>query len=530
MSEFLRRLRRLVVGDDAREAFVSESRAIRAAASPPPLAGPTQPTGTVADNHIVLGTSCADDERVVSIPATEFLGAGHALTLGASGCGKSRLTAHIIVDLIRRIHTGAQDGAMLVLDPKSDLGPLVRQLLAAELDGRPDPRRGLERYVVIDPFDRDRLVPLQLLQPEPGLDPELQALDACSLLAHLSGAELGVKQLLFAYNLFLLGVLGGYSLPDLCTMLADPAGLYESAANCPATAVRDFFGHGGNLTNASLEGVRARLHRLIQVPSLRRMLDASDCLSFSGLLQPGAITIIDTGRAPAGLEDAARAVMGFLVTKLTRAIFARAEVAQHLRSPVSIHVDEWQEVLSAGGQPAAQFERLLSMARSLNVSMHLISQSLAGATKVSPALVEIARTNTVLQIVGRASIGDARMLEGLLPVTGRARRPIPAPWEEASRRPWLSEDEERRMLAGGIPSLPDRRFYAWYRRAHRHAALLRSVDVVTRRVDLPPEVWTLLRHGQAAKPSVDLAPGATPFRRMQRFPVTPGRGRKPGGF
>jgi hypothetical protein len=350
--------------------------------------------------------------------------------------------------------------------------------------------------------------------------PEVQAYEVTSLVNRLGGAELGVRQDSFLYHLVLLGILGGHSLPRLAAFLADPILLADAAARSTHPDVRAFFAGAPRVAAASMEGVRARLHRLLRHPGTRLMLGARDCISFRSLLA-GKIVLADIGSPPLGCEDLGRFWAGLLTLKLARAIFER----RHNESePVLVVVDEWQEGLAGGGDIAEHYERVLAQARSRRVSFLLVSQSLAGAARVSSSLPRVVATNTQLQLLFRASAEDARAMEHLLPITGRRPRRQGLPWEEPARTPFLSVSEERDELISGITSLPDRSFYLWNRRRPYRAqrVLARTVDAAAPRL-VGSTVSRLLREGTLAVPVPELEAQASANATTTRFRGASGR-------
>jgi hypothetical protein len=351
---------------------------------------------------------------------------------------------------------------------------LVLELMRDELVALPEAERDLllSRVVVFNPFDDTKLLPLQLLKPEPDTEPELQAFELTSLLNAMGGGDLGVRQDSLLYHLMLLGISAGLNLIDIASLLADPGGLAAQAAACPHPEVREYFVRGTRVTSSSADGVLARLHRLLRLPTLRRMLTASSSVSFHELLGR-YIVFADLGSPPLGCEDLGRFVSQLVTLKLSRAVFQRRH--EEARRPVLVVVDEWQEGVSDGA--AERYERLLALARSRGVSFLLVSQSLAGAARVSATLPRVIATNTSVQMLFRASPEDARTLKHLLPVTGRRPRPTPAPWETGARAPFLSPSAVLDALVADISGLPSRTFYLWNRNLGAHAVLTRADNV-----------------------------------------------------
>lgn len=495
---------RALSGDDGRTAFAAEERAIHRASAPveidPEFRAAMTGLARSTEDRLALGKSARDPTLPVSVRTRELAGDGHVLVLGTSGAGKTRCVAGLARQLLARVARDPDAQGLVIVDHKGELVSIVRGMIGELADTLPpaEAARLLDRLVVVNPFSTEALVPLQILRREPGDEPELVALEATSVIDRLGGAQLGVNQDAFLFHAMLLGVDQNLTLPEVADLLGDPARLAATAARARLDTVRSFFGGERRLSEASLQGVRARLHRLCRMRSARLMLGARDAVSFYELLG-SRILLIDLGAPPFGCEDLAAFWAGILTLKLTRAIFQRTDA--DTRRPVTILVDEWQEGVAAGGGIAEHYARVLSVARSRAVSLVLISQSLALAGRVESTLPEVVATNTSVQLLFRASAADARAMAHLLPVTGRRLRPPVAPWEERSRSPFLDRQAEREALVAEIPSLPQRTLYFWNRHHSPRAELVRALDV-----ELPPErhrpppiAWRL-QHGALARP------------------------------
>lgn len=501
-------LRAFLGGSDARKAYAAEERTLHHASAPveidPAFRAAMDALAHSREDHLALGTSARDPRLDIRLRTREIAGEGHALVLGTSGAGKTRAVAGLARQLLARIARDPDSQGLAVVDHKGELASIVRAMVGELADALPpaEARQLLDRLVVINPFSAEALVPLQILRTQRGEEPELVALEATTVIDRLGGAQLGVNQDAFLFHALLLGVDQGLSLPEVADALGDPARLAALAARSSLEAVRSFFDGERRLSDASLQGVRARLHRLCRMPSARLMLGARGAVSFYDLLR-SRILLLDLGSPPFGCEDLAAFWAGIFTLKLTRAIFQRTDA--DARRPVTVLVDEWQEGIAAGGDIAQHYARVLSVARSRAVSLVLISQSLALAARVESTLPEVVATNTSVQLLFRASAADARAMAHLLPVTGRRHRPSAAPWEERSRSPFLDRQAEREALVAEIPSLPQRTFYFWNRHHSPRAELVRALAV-----ELPqarrrsPETEWLLRHGALARPIAEL--------------------------
>lgn len=499
-------LRRALGRDDGSAAFRVERSAVEAAAARPGVdpAFRAAAAGAATGPGVAIGTAVADPSLEVRLRQADLAGHGHTLVLGGSGVGKTRVVGGIVRWLVGQNALAPDSVGLWAQDHKSEFVALVRDLMGDVLAELPSETAYalLDRVVVIDPFSTSALVPMQVLKPEPGMRPEDQAFEVTTLVNRASGADLGVRQDDYTYHLMLLGVTTGRSLPEVATLLQNPLELARAARSSPHPEVRGYFGATDRkqLTSASLEGVRARLNKLLRLPATRLMLGGKTSVSFRKLLSE-SIVLVDLGSPPFGCEDIGRFWSGLVTLKLTRAIFERTHA--DASRPVMVAIDEWQEGLAAGGEIGDHYERALGMARSRGVSMWLASQSLAGAAKVSATLPKVVATNCDIHICFRASPEDARAMAHALPVTGRRPRPKAAPWEEASRTPFLSKNEELEQLTQEISSLPGRTFYFWNRRQGGRAVLVRAAEV-TSRGSASRLVRARLQEGALAVPIAEL--------------------------
>lgn len=505
-----------LLGDDRATAFAAEERRLKRSLDAPTLdprfVRELRDGERAPGSSIVIGNPVEAPDHSVRLPLREVAGSGHGVILGATNSGKTYAATAIARGVLAANAADPDSVGLMVLDHKGDQAELARAAIAELVDRLPraEARALIDRVVVLNPFSEDALVPMQVLEREPGVAPEIQAFDATTVINRVGG-ELGVQQEQFVYFACLLGVTCGLSLPEILRLTYDPAALSACAVRSPSEEVRVFFANERRLSATSLQGVQARLSRLLRLPSARLALGARGNVSFHELLA-SRILIIDVGSPPAGCEDIARFWAGLYTLRLARGIFARS-VAE-ARRPVACFIDEWQEGLLAGGDIAEHYERVLQMARSRGVSFWLTSQSFAGAARVSATLPRVVQTNTKVQLWFASSAEDARMMTAL-PVTGRRPRPPSEPWEERRGSPFLTLEAEREELREQLTTLPARTFLYWNRNRQYRAQFVRTTDLRLPSVDeLRPRLAHRLRVGSLARPIPELerevaAPRAT---------------------
>jgi hypothetical protein len=528
MSKWLSWMRRLL-GDDARDAWERERDAVDRAARPPRVdprfATEARANRTAKDEILKLGRSVLEPDLPVCVPFDELVGRGHGVVTGSTATGKSFLLLLIALATLKRIARQPHAMGFWVSDHKSELVAYLQKLLAGLADELPaaEGYALLDRLVVLNPFSAEALVPMSLTRPDPGVAPEIHAWEVASLVNRIAGPGLGVKQDDLLQQLLLMAAVDNISFAKLVDLTSDPTALLATALRSSSEQVRTHFRGGLRVSGASLDGVRARLNRLVRLPTMRLQLGAENTLSFPDLLA-SRIVLVDVGSPPRGCEDIAAFWAGLLNLKFTRAVFSRSHA--DAARPVLALIDEWQESLQGDGDVASDYEKLLAMARSRGVSMYLCSQSLAGAAKVSATLPRVVATNTALQWCFRVSPDDARLLAPQLPLTLREPRPPRAPWEEAPRSPFLSASEEREWRASELTHLPDRTCWFWNRRRPYGAILMRTAALTVPALPFQDaeRAWRI-RNGTLAKPIAALraeaAKGTQLFRPVTTAPATP---------
>ena len=501
VRDFLAALRRCR-GDDRRKAYAAERRRLDAATNRPKLDPRFREEMLRGreERNVQIGTLAAEPSLAALVPLRDIF-RQHAVITGASGAGKTRMVLGVAQWLFRFLASDPNAFGLVAQDHKDEFVPLLQEILGEVLAELPGPRANalLDRLVVVNLFSRTALVPMQVLQPEPDVDILKNKIERSNV-----------------------------TLAELTAALCDLEELGRWAFELPSPELREFFAAGPRLAHASLDGVRARLHRLLRLPSTRLMLSARESLPFHDLLG-SKLLMVNVGSPPLGCEDIGRFWASFLLLKLSRAIFQREHC--EAERPILVMADEWQEALLAGADVAERFERLLSMARSRGVALWLISQSFAVASRISPSLPKVVATNTSMQVLFRAAPEDARAMQHLLPVTGRRLRDSVAPWEERPRSPFLTEAEERERLIHDVAQLPERHFYFWNRLRPWPAQLVRALDVSPR----PPareteEMTRRLRDGSLALPIARLEAEVRGPGRGEARPFQPVRTAEPPAF
>lgn len=396
--------------------------------------------------HVPIGLPL---ERLVGERGTHFL------DQGPSRSGKTRL-ALAIARQAMRIPWLRNWG----VDPKGDFSEGRKRLLASELE-RPGTEYLAERFRDIRLFDRAHPPQLRLTAREEQTPVSVQAASLSTALGEASGTELGSRMgYIFQYPAE-LAIETGRPLTAILDWLTRPATFAGAAAESGNERLRYFAVHELPRENKeSLRALRARLERVLLLPSVRRALEAPTCFNFAEALEHYDVNI-DASNPPAGEEAAVRMLCGPLFGRMTRAILNRRVKAG--TTPVLVFIDELPEVL--GKFEAEGVGRLVSLAGSRLVNFFLIIQD---RVQLGSELARLLRTNCSIEALFRPSHRDAELVAHALPVPDAVERPAQA----------------RAALVQKLTRLPRRQYLFWCKdgRVPAHFVTAPRVDLET----LPP--------------------------------------------
>lgn len=397
----------------------------------------------------------------------------HHWFLGATGSGKTYFVLYLLLVLWWR-HRG-KPFAVVKVDAKGEAANLLLDEFLPALIGRL-PRREAETLVrlvrVIDPFDANALPPLNVLVRDPSIPVEVQAMDVASSVIAAVGAGSGIRIDGLLQWLLRLVIQGNGTFLTVRRILQDDAALNGLVREVADPELNQYFAQRyPTEPKASKLALLARLDRLLALPATRACLSAKTCIDFGDVLDSG-FTVVNLGRAPAGARETATFWATLVGTRLFRAVYRRPPNGG--LSPAVVAIDEWQTLLTPS--LADDVEQLLALARSRQVFLWLINQQVA-QLKVSSSLREVVSGQTQTQVVFGATIEDARALKHILPVTGRARRPPPDPWDVRPATPFLSPTEEVEAQIKAISQLPPRHAFWWDRRVPWSAVQLRTATL-----------------------------------------------------
>lgn len=431
----------------------------------------------LADTSFIVGRLVSNPAELVALDRNLVV-ASHQVIFGATGMGKTVVELTVLDQelrrQLRRIEWGMPpDAAIVVLEPKHDMAPGSLRLLEYRLRGANEEVREqvLAGLTTFNPSGR-YVVPLPLLKPEEGVPPELHATSLSGLIGRLSGSPFGPKQRPILDVLLLAFILAELTLPEAVELLGNWERLRAFGLRSASALVQSFFEENARgIPAAVMDGIRARLLRLVFQPNLRAMFSARSGFDFDAILRAGSISVLDVGGG-LGDEDITDFFCGLFILKLGRAMRRRPNGA----TPVILVIDEFPRVLQGDGDIADRVTALLKGARSRSVAIHMLTQNATSVSSASPRLLHAIHTNCSVEILGATD--DARALSDILPVTGRRPRPPPMPWESPPASPWMTREEELRALVEQTQALPARHFWVWRKRGSSKAVLVKSLDFV----------------------------------------------------
>jgi hypothetical protein len=430
-----------------------------------------RPRADLTDRAFAMGTLASDPARIVTLERQEIV-RQHSVTYGATGHGKSVLwlsvAAQELYRMMGRIARGlAPDTAIFIVEPKHDMAPQFLELLEQVLSSQPDwvAERVLANATTFNPLGRF-VVPVPLLRPPAEVPPEIHAMALANLFGRLSGSAFGPKQQPITAAILLALDEAGLTLPAGMSIISDWSALRDLARRSRYPMVSECL---PERAPSGLDGIRARLARVVFTPTLRSAFDARQGLDFDACLRPGQIFVCDLGGG-IGDEDLTSFLCGYLLLQLSAAIRRRDIGAPS----VIVIMDEFQQILRGDGNVGDMVATLLQTARGRGVFLHMLTQSPASVTDVSPQLLNAVHTNVAVEILGATD--DARNLSHLLPVSGRRLRAAPLPWESPPASPWLTRDEELRLLVDETQALSPRHFWIRAKRRCIKATLIRTLD------------------------------------------------------
>lgn len=480
MSLMLEIARRLVHGSDVRRAIVSQGQVMGRERRLAELGNPL-PWDVAAGTPTFLIGHTADDRAV---EADLSIALAHLLLLGPTRVGKTALMGVLVNALLsfgitRLIVIGAG---------KNDSIEYTRAVLAKWLMGLPPEQAEeiLGRVIVVAPSSGSHLVPFDLTALEPGRSAELQAADLTRSQFVTHAHPIGPKQEDIAYLTFRVLIETGLPANFFDRPLRDPAVAQRLADRTPNPDL--YRGYVDRVRREhrsdAVLGLVARANAHYRHEPTRLMVGGAEGVAIHApKLFDGMVVLVDL-TAEYGAEDAIRFIGSTLWSRLVRASLARPVGSP----PCFVLADEFQQLLQSEQDAALALENVLRLCAARGVWWWLATQTLAGLERYGSSLSKVIAVNTTFKAIFRTSDN----IDGLLPVTGRRRRPwAPAPWQKPTDY-YLTRSEERTYLAEQLASLGPRWCYLQHAKSGRAGTLIRTADTI---VAMPENCPNFIRVG-----------------------------------
>ncbi|MFN8140408.1 MAG: helicase HerA-like domain-containing protein [Fimbriimonadales bacterium] len=344
---------------------------------------------------VCIGTALDFDESPLSEGELVFLKEEdrqrHTYIIGATGSGKSSL-------LVQLIESDIKSGkSVVVLDMRGDL---VGKLLA-RIAGMPNREIQPDRIELIDLRD-DSFVPV--FNPLAGsTEPHSRAQAVLDVIRSQSPSWGVQLEETLRHALVSLAESGG-ALTDVERMLVNANFRERVLTIVTDQSALDFFERYGELSPEKQMSwylpVLNKLTPLFALPVMRRLLGRGESIKISKLLdQPGKIVLISLGYER--LHSAALLVGGLLVAAIQGGVFARTAIPEQGRNPVSMYVDEFENLASSA------FEQVIAEGRRFKLSLTLSHQNVA---QLPTKLHQCIRNNVYTQIYFQTGAIDAAEL------------------------------------------------------------------------------------------------------------------------
>jgi len=312
----------------------------------------------------------------------------HALVIGATGSGKTVLVHHLIAQDLMNGH------AIVVLDARGDLVNAVIEL-AARAQVPPDK---------IKLFDlREKTRPLGFSPLAGAGEPFFRALGLLDAVA-AEWEALGPQTADVMRNAVLLLAEASAPITQLESLFYNVKVRRDLIGKAKSSQVREFWNRYDELSadrQATLASpVLNKVAALFATEGLRRMFGSPSPADLGEHLNtPGSITLISL--AVDELHGAGWMTGSLFLSSIAREIFSRVEIAESMRVPVRLVVDEFEHF---GMQ---EFENLLAEGRRFRCALLLAHQTLA---QLNPKMRSMLLGNVGVKVVFRTARQDADTL------------------------------------------------------------------------------------------------------------------------
>lgn len=393
----------------------------------------------------------AEGNRPIIYPAPGVQQAQHALIAAGSGSGKTAVESYLCTKEIGKSKSLPPDQrpTLFILDLKGDLIHGVLQGICAVAPER------LADVCYLNPFQGGfafNLVKLPLGEtPVDIRSAQLAGLIAVTSTATGSQAHLGAgaRQIDAITNVNL--ACHTTERPDANLIwgldaFSTRSGFKQLAALTTSRRAKSFL-ETTQLSEELRSSCASRMRAALAASErLEQMIASAECLRLADLFFPGKIVLCDLGK-PIGGSPSLQRFYANLFTRLT------VEHLMERPSPFSGHhvrlvIDECHIVAPVLSDVA---EQILTVGRSKNLSLTLITQQTALLNSASDTLLKVLWANTPTKIIGRLSASDASLISReIVPTRGAGESLHAIQTRFASSVATLRDREFFWMRPGGI--------------------------------------------------------------------------------
>ncbi len=312
----------------------------------------------------------------------------HALVIGATGSGKTNFLHHLIVADLLRGHS------IIVLCARGDLALAVIELAV---------RAGIDPSLVRF-FDlREKQNPLGFNPLAGQGEPYYKALGLIDAIA-AQVESWGVQLAETFRNALLLLAETNSSLNQLEGLFYNASVRRAFIEMATTDSLKDFWRRydalGPDKQAALASAVLNKVSALLSTEGLRRMFGHPDPVDLGEHLnQPGSITLVSL--AVDELHSAGWMTGSIMLSTIRREVFSRATVAESVRNPIRLYVDEFENF------SMQDFESILAEGRRFGLSLVLAHQTLA---QLTPKIRSVILGNVGVKVVFRTGYQDAEVL------------------------------------------------------------------------------------------------------------------------
>lgn len=313
----------------------------------------------------------------------------HTHIIGATGTGKSTLIANLILQDIKK-------GMGLVLfDPHGDL---VDDIIAHI------PPDQLDNVVLIDPFDTEYPIGLNILEVHSEIEKEVLSSDlVASFRKYATSWGDQMNSVLGNAIQAILENTGGGTLNDLRRFLIEKEFRHSYLKNVSDPSIQYYWKKEYPLLKTNSIGpILTRLDTFLRPKSIRNMVIQEKGIDFEALFNSNKIILLKLSQGLIGTENSY--LLGSLIlSKIHQAIFRRQQ--SNIRNPIMLYLDEFQNFITPS------IKDMLSGIRKYNVGLTLSHQDLQQLQRQDSELLNSVLGNINNRIVFRVGEPDAKKLQ-----------------------------------------------------------------------------------------------------------------------